>query len=106
MPNESVFRHSTPLDTTLPYTQTNIEGVDRYEDTIRLHTNSAVELSPGVIHLFTYEGVMVEHNIDITSDTILWNKTRTTQYIELTNNTISPPKQDIDKKEYYITHER
>jgi hypothetical protein len=90
----------------LPYTKTNIEGVDRYEDTIRLWTGANVELSPGAIRLYTFEDVCIEHNVNLTNDTILRNKTRLPQYIELSDNMIGPCVRTNDKKELHITHEQ
>ena len=89
----------------LPYTKTNIEGVDRHRNTLRVHTNTSLELTKGTIRLYTYELNPIEHTVHLTSDTILHNRTKYMQYIELTNNIISPCTRMIEK-ELHITHER
>lgn len=77
--------------TNLPFKATNIEGVDRHDNILRLHKDSIVELSEGDITITTYELNEVLHNVTVLAPTIIKNETNRIHYIALTDNMISPP---------------
>ena len=93
------------MKSNLPFRHTNIQGVDRYENTLRLHRDASIELTSGNIRLYTYELNEKEHNIDIKDTVIIRNQSQRVHYIELCDNAVSPAVQ-TGPKEYIITNER
>ena len=96
------------MKSNLPFRHTNIQGVDRYENTLRLHRDASIELTSGNIRLYTYELNEKEHNIDIKDTVIIRNQSQRVHYIELCENTVSPANASCQTgpKEYIITNER
>ena len=89
----------------LPFRDTNIQGVDRYKNTLRLHRDASIELTSGNIRLYTYEANEREHHIDIKDTVIIRNKSPRIHYIILENNMVSPVEK-TGPKEYILTNER
>ena len=100
------------MKSNLPFRHTNIQGVDRYENTLRLHRDASIEITSGNIRLYTYELNEKEHNIDIKDTVIIRNQSQRVHYIELAENSIAPysvpynPSCQTGPKEYIITNER
>ena len=75
----------------LPFTATNIQGVDRHDNILRLHKNAEIELSDGNIVITTYELNEVLHNVTVLDHVTIRNETNRIHYIQLSDNMISPP---------------
>jgi len=74
----------------LPFTATNIQGVDRHDNILRLHKDAEIELSDGDITITTYELNEVLHNVTVIAPTVIRNETNRIHYIQLSDNMISP----------------
>ena len=75
----------------LPFKATNIAGVDRHNNILRLHKDAEIELSDGDITITTYELNEVLHNVTVIDHVTIKNESNRTHYIQLSDNMISPP---------------